>query len=116
MGTYCCCPYSGEFKTKKMWVRIFMLVCFATVCFSISLENIQSDQIDLEDYEDGFSLDFENEDNESMMSDDLRVPKCKDTLHPRNYCKDYKKTCWKLQTKLKCPKTCKACSGLSHHY
>ena len=50
-STYSCCLYSGEFETNKMKVCIFMLVCFATVCFSTSLENVQPDQIDLEDNE-----------------------------------------------------------------
>ena len=34
-----------------MKVCVFMLVCYATVCFSVPLEKIEADQNDLDDYE-----------------------------------------------------------------
>merc|ERR1712240_173400 len=122
MGTYSCCLYSGEFKTNKMKVCIFMLVCFATVCFSISFENVRPDQIDLEDYEDDFLSDFENEDDESMMSDDFRYRYRKyrapryGPIHSGNYCETHKNQCWQKIMKWKCPITCKGYEPIHSNY
>ena len=44
--TYCC---SSKFKVTNMKLCVFVLICLATVCFSVPLENTEADHFDLKD-------------------------------------------------------------------